>query len=129
VGIDVEKIAHPSEGVGVGESPVVEPLDQYHAWRVRFQEAAQAIVAETAGKTYGPQVYCALNGFCQHLRARAPENVGVPFADVVDRYFFGGVYADSTERMYRRWIRKAIDRMETSNESSSDARNVAELGG
>jgi len=124
-GIEVEKIAQPSEGVGDNESAEVE----YQAWRGRFQAAAQELVGELAGKSYGPQVYCALNGFCQYLRARAPEIVGAPlFSAVVDRYFFGGVYAESTERMYRRWIRKVVDKMEASNGSCSDARNGSQLG-
>ena len=126
LGIEIEKIAHPPKGVG--ENPVeVSKEDDYHAWLVRFQVAAQELVADTAGKSYGSQVYCALNGFCQYLKARAPEVMLKEFSEAVDWYFFGGVYAESTERMYRRWIRKTIDKMEAKNESDSDAGNGTQL--
>ena len=127
-GIEVQRISLPPEGQGDGECPVESLEDQYQAWRVRFQGAAQSIVEDTAGKSYGPQVYCALNGFCQYLRARASEVMHRSFPEAVDWYFYGGVYADSTERMYRRWIRKTIDRMEVTDEPGSDAGHGPKLG-
>jgi hypothetical protein len=86
--------------------------EKYTKWVAAFQVAADKYLNTLQTKSYFEQAYGSLNGFWKHLNAYEKENVGKTAAEIVDGYFAFGIYAESTERLYRRWIRRVIDLME-----------------
>lgn len=89
-------------------------LESYHAWIAKWKIAAELFLHEIREKSWYPQAYCAVNGFWRHLDTHASQNAGRSYAEIVDGYFALPIYAQSTERMYRRWIRRVFDIMEAS---------------
>ena len=83
----------------------------YDDWVENYKKASEEILDDLRYKTYYSNAWNALNGFYRCLKAHRLKLAKMDVADRVDFYFIGGVYAESTESAYRRFISKVLERI------------------
>jgi hypothetical protein len=85
--------------------------EEYREWREAYRIESERQLEEIRYKSYYNQAWNALNGFYRCLKAHSGHLMGKDIADRVDFYFQGAPYAESTERTYRRFIGKVLERI------------------